>query len=93
MGEPVNDSYISRNGLVVAVSWMAVAACMVGAWVTALVSPNVWIIAAVLAATGCVLTGVAVVAHMRCYSARLCSLVRVTAGLEAPDDAQVTRLR
>lgn len=83
----MNDDPQYSRGVVVAGVWWAVTALMLlVAWAVWVIGGQTHIFTAVLIAeTACVFSAVAAVAHLRCYAARICRLVRVTGGLQRPD--------
>lgn len=71
--------------------WIATGVVLFAAWV-------IWVglgqptLAILTAETACVLSAIAAVLQLRCYGARLARLIRVTNGLQSPDDAAVRQL-
>lgn len=88
----MHESFISRTQIVAAALWVLVGSLIGSAWLVVAFAPGNWEWAGLLAATGCATSALAAVAHLKVYSVRLCSLIRVTSGLESPS-AQVTSLR
>lgn len=73
-----------------AASWVAVAALLLAAWVACAAGGSEHIyIAILIAETACVMSAIAAVLNLRCYAARICRLIRLMNGVEAPRDAEV----
>ena len=72
-------------------AWVVTAVLIMAAWMVWLVGHDP-IIAVLVAETACVASSVAVVLQARCFGARLARLIRVSSGLQRPDDAQVRQL-
>jgi hypothetical protein len=87
----MHDGSIQISRLITAVLWITTALLYAAAWVVTLTAS--WHIGAMLAFTGCLFAGLAGVSQVRCYSLRICGLMRVTAGLDIPATAEVTPMR
>lgn len=63
--------------------WLAVVGLMALAWVAWLLGAPM-LFSVLVGQTACAMSAVAAVVQIRCYSARVCRLIRVTAGIERP---------
>lgn len=85
-----DEPQYSRGVVVTAAAWLATGMLLLVAWLAWAMGPVENVHFAVLVAeTACVVSAVAAVAHLRCYAARICRLIRVTSALERPHDAEV----
>jgi hypothetical protein len=87
----MHDGSIQISRLITAVLWITTGLFYLAAWIVTLSAS--WHIGAMLALTGCLFAGMAGVSQVRCYSMRICGLMRMTAGLDMPPSAEVTPLR
>lgn len=78
----MHEQFVSRASIVAFLLWFLVAALLVAAWVVAILAPDHFVIAGMLAATALALSAVAATAHIRLFACRLSRLVRVGTGLE-----------
>lgn len=88
----MHEQFVSRAVLSAAMVWVFAIALMIAAWAVMGLSDQ-WKLAGLLAASSLMTTGAAVALQQRVYIARLCALVRHTAGLERRPDAEVHALR
>lgn len=89
----VHDSGFSRSGTISALLWAVVVKLIAAAWVVGLWAPESWLVAGLLASTGCATSALAATMQIRVYACRVSRLVRVTSGLSAGQDAQIRSLR
>ena len=87
-----NGGYFSKNATIAALLWFAVAALITAAWLVGLLTDGHLHVAGLLAATGCALSALAAVLHIRTYACRLVRMVRVSSGLDS-GDAEIRPLR
>ena len=81
------ETQMSVDRFVCRVTWTVVLGLLVGAWVVALRDGDDWLIAGLMAATGCATSAVAATLQIRQYVVRTCTLVRALGGaaeLERP---------
>lgn len=90
-GRDVDEGYISKVALTAIVLWMAVLAMLAGAWVVALVLPDQWLIAGMLAASACGFATFTGTLHNRIYVERIARLIRVTSRLDAGEALRAVR--
>ena len=86
----MRDSSISTSKLVTALLWAWVTLLFAAAWLVWALDrdSDLWMM---LALTGCVSSAMAATSQIRCYSLRICGLLRATARLE--NEAPVRSLR
>lgn len=85
-----DEPQYSRGVIVAAIGWATTALMLLVAWTAWILGgPEHAYFALLVAETACATSAVAAVLHLRCYSARICRLVRVANGLERPGDAEV----
>jgi hypothetical protein len=75
------ENYVSTTKIVAAGLWVTTAALLLAAWIVMLAGYEV---GKMLALTSGVLAPAAGVAHIKMYSMKVTSLIRVTSGLQAP---------
>lgn len=80
-GRGVNDRYISGTRILAGCAWGLVLGLMAGAGAV-LALTDEWRWAGLLAASSCATSAVAATITIKGYATRLCSLIRVTSGLE-----------
>lgn len=81
---------MTKMGAAAGAAWALALLLIIGAWAVALQGGEEhWQVAVMLAFTGCVTTGLAVTLHVRTYVCRLSRLIRVSAGLERGDPAEL----
>jgi hypothetical protein len=79
----MHDNAISLSKLITAALWAWVALLFAAAWGTWLWhDSDIWMM---LAFTGCASSALAATAQIRCYSLRICGLLRATAGTSPAD--------
>ncbi len=78
----MHDNYLSRTALIAGILWLLVVSLIGGAWLLMALEPDHWKYAGLMAGTGCALSAIAAVAHLKLYSMRLCALIRATRALE-----------
>jgi hypothetical protein len=76
----VNDEYVNKGKVMATAAWSVVVCLMVTAWVFILVTPHT-AIGGMFAATGCAVSALAAVLHIRCYAVRVMCLVRASSAL------------
>lgn len=87
----MQDSTVATSKLITSALWAWVAALFIAAWLTyAITTHDIWMM---LAFTGCASSALAATSQIRCYSLRICGLLRVASGLGAPRSADVHSLR
>lgn len=85
-----DEPQYSRGVVVAAAGWAITGLMLMVAWTAWIVGgPQHIYFALLVAETACATSAVAAVLHLRCYSARICRLVRVANGLQRPIDAEV----
>ena len=84
---------MSRLGVVAGSLWAAVAGLIGAGWLVAMVWTGQWVVALMLALSGCALSALAATLHIKTYACRLSALVRVSAGLDRDDYAGPRALR
>ena len=77
----MHDRYINAARLITAALWVLAGSLYAAAWIVSLFN---WRTAVMLGFTGTLFSCLAGVSQVRCYSLRVCGLMRATAGLEAP---------
>lgn len=80
----MNQGYISKTALLAITAWSVAGGLLFGAWMLVLM-PGQEFPPGLVALTGLsavVVTGVAMLAQIRLYTIRVCSLIRATSGLE-----------
>jgi hypothetical protein len=87
----MHDSSIQLSRLITAVLWFMAASMFLAAWTVALFAN--WHVAVMLGFTGCLFACLAGVSQVRCYTLRICGLVRVVGGLEIPEPADLRSMR
>ena len=81
-----DEPQYSRGVVLAAAGWLSTALLLLIAWVAwAVGGPENIHIVLLTSQTACALSAVAAVLHLRCYAARICRLIRVTAGMQGPD--------
>ena len=80
----MHDNYISRAAMIASLLWTTAGALVVTVWVLAAKGADLRFCGAVFA-TAALCMSLAAVYHVRLYVLRLCGLIRVSAGLQAPD--------
>lgn len=78
-----DDPRLSYGAITTAALWLWVVMALMGAWTAWLVGRHEF--AVMLGFTACASSAVAATAHIRCYAARVCRLIRVMGGLNSPD--------
>lgn len=73
---------MSKLGVVAGSLWAAVAGLLGAGWLVATVWTGQWVIALMLALSGCALSALAATLHIKTYACRLSALVRVSTGIE-----------
>ena len=87
-----NGGYVSKAALVVVSLWGLVLALVLAAWAVAMMNPDAWSVAAVLAMTGCATSALAATLHIRLFATRICRLIRATSGLDGPEPSELRAL-
>lgn len=79
-----DERFFPAGAIVAACIWAWVVLLLCAAWASWLLGGphNLPIL---LGLTACASSAAAATAHIRCYSVRLCTLIRVTGGLQCPD--------
>jgi len=80
----MHDSTVQLSRVIATALWTCVGILLAAAWILILFLPSAWAIAGMLGGTACATSAAAAVAHIRCYSARICSLIRATSGMTSP---------
>lgn len=75
---------VNLGKFVTITAWLLVGLLMSSAWVVGLLVS--WEIGVLLAFTGCAMSAVAAVLHIRCFTVRVVAVVRAV-GLRAQDDS------
>lgn len=78
----VNEGYVSKVTLTAVILWLVVAGMFAAAWVVAIVWPEHWLYAVLLAATACGFATFTGALHNRIYVERLTRLIRACSQLE-----------
>ena len=85
----MHEAMVSRTSLAAGALWAVAAGCLVAAGAVFAFAPGAWRVAAMLAATSCLLGSVAATATVRGYTVRTCALIRASA--EVTRDASKIR--
>lgn len=83
----MNQSYFSRTAVIAATAWGVVGLSLVAVWMVIMLpgdAPNG--LTPAIALVGQASIGVAIVAHVRLYTVRVCCLIRATSGLECANE-------
>lgn len=83
-----DEARFSTSSVVAMASWLTSLVLLLVAWGLFAGGDHMYL-AILLAETGCVVSAVAAVVQIRCYSARVCRLIRVANGLERPTEAAI----
>lgn len=87
----MHDGSIQVSRVISGSLWLLTCLIYLAAWIVGLAVS--WRVGVLLGFTGCLVCCMAGVSQIRCYSLRMCGLVRATAGLEIPPPAEVRPLR
>lgn len=88
----MNDRSISASSTITTALWAWAFLLLLSSWgVMAFHGP--WELAAMLGFSTCVFTGVAATSQIRCYTLRMCQLIRVAHGLEYEPDPELRAVR
>lgn len=85
------DRTFSMNIAIATGLWVLVGLLLASAWLVMLVGD--WHVAAMLGFTSCVSCGLAVTGQFRCYTMRLCAMLRAAAGLQIEDGGELHSFR
>lgn len=73
-------------------AWALVVGLLFAAWWIALLLPEQWVVAGMLAATACASSAMAATLQIRCYMVRTCNLVRTLSETEGRGGVQLHRV-
>jgi hypothetical protein len=88
----MQERYFSHTAAIATVLWLTVGALIAAGWGIVIFAPHRWLVAGMLAATGCALSPLAATLHVRIFQVRTCGLIRAASGLAPSPDADVRRL-
>lgn len=87
----MRDSTVQTSRLITTLLWTVVSLLLAASWVTwATGTRSVWMM---LAFTGCLTSAVAAVSQIRCYTLRVCGLLRATGVIEGERTPELHSLR
>lgn len=84
----IDERTIPLSTIATVLLWAGALATLTGAWLVCASSGSH--MAVMLGFTSCALAAMAATVTIRGYTVKVCSLIRITAGLERPRDAEVT---
>lgn len=88
----MNERTTSTDMVVAGIAWTVVVLLLTSGWL--LLGAGNWQVGLMLGLTACAASAFAAVRHIRCYTVRLCALVRNCAGLvDSQDGASLHSLR
>lgn len=87
----MRDSQISASKIITAGLWAWVLVVLAAAWVVWLAGHHQ--LAAMFGFTSCASSAVAATGQIRCYTLRVCGLLRAVGGLDIPESGEVRSLR
>lgn len=87
-----DGGYVSRIGIAAGMLWATVVGLLMAAWAVATWSQENWLLAGMLAATGCATSAMAATLQIKTYACKMSRLIRATASVRSTGEASLTSL-